>query len=269
MRKRAPILFMILAIAIVGAIAWWMSVPKEPVYQGKRLTTWLHDYSMRGRPPASMTAIGERAKRADEAVRVIGTNGIPTLLRLLRAKDSALKLKLIRLARKQHLVPIQPVPAEDWNNMAANAFFGLGHDADSALPALVDIYEENISPQSRRYALLVIGNFGLPVKRIVPALLLQTTNSRPEMRYAAVLVLAQMHCEPEQVVPALTKALHDSDSSVRANAATGLGAFGPAAKPAVPALIESLKDKDADVRAVVAKSLRAIDPEAADKAGVN
>src|SRR5258708_4833537 len=148
MRKRVPILFMIVAIAIVGAIAWWMSVPKEPVYQGERLTTWLQAYALHNLTPGNMAATMEREKRTDEAVRFIGTNAIPTLLRLLRAKDSALKLKFIRLAQKQHVVAIHPVPARDWNNMAERAFCQLGHDADSALPALVDIYEQNISPES-------------------------------------------------------------------------------------------------------------------------
>jgi hypothetical protein len=38
------------------------------------------------------------------AIRAIGTNGIPTLLRMLRAQDSAIKAKLAVLLRKQTFV---------------------------------------------------------------------------------------------------------------------------------------------------------------------
>ncbi|MDB6063861.1 MAG: lyase domain protein repeat-containing protein [Pedosphaera sp.] len=268
MRKRVPILFMIVAIAIVGAIAWWMSAPKEPVYQGKRLTTWLQAYNVTNVTSANRDLVVERMKRTDEVVRNIGTNAIPTLLRLLRAKDSALKLKLIHLAQKQHWVTIRPVPARDWNGMAPRAFAQLRHDADTALPALVDIYEQNISPESRYCALEIIGHLGLPAKRIVPTLLAQASDPNQWIRLEAVSVLGEIHCEPEQVVPALMKALHDPDVSIRITAAIGLGAFGPAARQAVPALVDSLKDENRGVRARAAKSLRAIDPEAAAKAGV-
>lgn len=268
MRKRAPILFAFLLVAIIGVVVWLVLRQKEPVYQGKRLTTWLQPNTELVTMPINMVHMVERRNRVNEAVRAIGTNAIPTLLRMLRAKDATFKLQLIRLAQKQHWVAIRPVPATERNHMGSTAFFALGHDADSALPALIDIYEQNISPESRRSTLMVIGNLGLPAKRIVPTLLLQTTDPNREVRHDAVWALAQMHCEPEQVVPALMKALHDSDYRIRVNAATGLGAFGPAAKQAIPALVESLKDKDPYFRDSATTALIAIDPQAAAQAGV-
>ena len=49
----------------------------------------------------------------------IGTNAIPTLLRMLRARDSSFKLKLISLAQKQHFIKFDFVPAGQRNRLAA------------------------------------------------------------------------------------------------------------------------------------------------------
>jgi hypothetical protein len=60
--------------------------------------------------------------QANEAVSAIGTNGIPTLLRLLRAKDSNLKIRVMGLLQRQHIVKIEYTPAEHWNVAAAAVF---------------------------------------------------------------------------------------------------------------------------------------------------
>ena len=99
------------------------------------------------------------AKReaGEEAVRQIGTNAIPTLLRLLRMKDSAMKTRVITLARSQHIINIQCEYAGRWNQIAAYAFSCLGTNAQTAVPALLRIAEENISPTSRSYAIETLG----------------------------------------------------------------------------------------------------------------
>jgi hypothetical protein len=43
----------------------------------------------------------ERRKQAESAIRAIGTNAIPTLLHMLQAKDSNLKLTLVRIAQNR------------------------------------------------------------------------------------------------------------------------------------------------------------------------
>ena len=78
----------------------------EPVFEGKTLSFWLRQYrstSISGNTGAADPALNEQAAKA---VRAIGTNAIPALLRMIRARDSSLTLKLLGLAYKQHQVRI-------------------------------------------------------------------------------------------------------------------------------------------------------------------
>ena len=74
---------------------------REPVYRGKTLSAWLDAY------PYSI-GIGDgfgghRAEdQADEAVRQIGTNALPTLLQRLGACDSTLKVKIMDIFGVEH-----------------------------------------------------------------------------------------------------------------------------------------------------------------------
>jgi hypothetical protein len=72
MRKRFRSLLAVLLVAVVGGLAWQVTRPREPVYQGKPLSYWLV------RPARDPNF---------NALRALGTNAIPTLLQMLRAKD--------------------------------------------------------------------------------------------------------------------------------------------------------------------------------------
>src|SRR5207247_11000326 len=100
-------------------------------------------------PSSSATASSPERQEADDAVRHIGTNGIPLLLHLLRERDSKLKLRLIALAQKQHRIKIYFLPARERNVAASRAFIALGDTAKDAVPRLVKIYDENISFESQ------------------------------------------------------------------------------------------------------------------------
>jgi hypothetical protein len=117
--KRRIFLITLLALALMGGLVWLALPPREPVYQGKTLSEWLEP--------------GLNAPGTEEAIRHIGTNGIPTLLRMLRAHDSKLKLQLVELAQKQHLVKSHFIPASDRNYEAAGAFDVLGPAVSNAV----------------------------------------------------------------------------------------------------------------------------------------
>ena len=83
MRKRVQVALAFVLVATAGVIVWQGLREREPVYQGKPLSVWLQRYNTHG------SFIGLRPEpMADEAVRQIGTNAIPTLLHMLRAHDS-------------------------------------------------------------------------------------------------------------------------------------------------------------------------------------
>jgi len=160
MQKRVYIALAVLLVMLVGVIGWQVLHLREPIYQGKRLSSWLEAYKLYGVAGVETWQVRVEQQEADEAVRRIGTNALPTLLRMLRAKDSALKAKLMDLAQKQHFIHINYIPADELNYRACSAFGVLRAKAQSAAPALIRIYEQNISPASQFYvsrALIAIG----------------------------------------------------------------------------------------------------------------
>ena len=250
------IVLAVVAVALVGVIVWQaLSCEREPVYQGKRLSEWLKTYMT-----ANLNQRIQAELEAHEAVRRIGTNAIPTLLRMLRAKDSPLKVKLMDLAERHNIIKVY-ITAEDWNSEAVSGFEVLGTNAQSAVPALTRIVDQNISPTSRYYAIQALSGIGPPAAEAVPSLLRCATDTDPEVRGVAIVALGYIHAEPDRVVPVLMNALHDPDSEVRESTLVALERFGPDAKLAVPALVELLNDPNSCVRTFANYALKAIDPD--------
>ncbi|MGO8929484.1 MAG: hypothetical protein ACLQU3_21680, partial [Limisphaerales bacterium] len=104
MTKRVQIALAVVLIILAGVIAWQVLREREPVYQGRSLSNWLAGYEplpgvfVLGGPTVLVTGPGGGppgyhfdSRKVDAAVRQIGTNAVPTLFRMLRAKDSALR----------------------------------------------------------------------------------------------------------------------------------------------------------------------------------
>jgi len=118
---------------------------REPMYHGRGLTLWLRTY-------ASSSSSGRHSREwneADDAVRHMGINCIPTLLHMLRQKDTNVKHWLVTIAQKQKLVKFHFVPAAVRNVEASRAFIVLGDLARDAVPALVQMHRDNVSVESQ------------------------------------------------------------------------------------------------------------------------
>src|SRR3954471_7105324 len=68
----------------VTAFAWWLLAPSEPDYEGKKLSTWLDELQ-------ALTKADQANPRTPQvrAVRAIGTNAIPWLLKEMEMHDRA------------------------------------------------------------------------------------------------------------------------------------------------------------------------------------
>jgi hypothetical protein len=218
---------------LVGSV-WLVArqAPRVPVYRGKSLTVWLRTYA----PSSSSGRHSREWNEADEAVRQIGTNGIPVLLHMVREKDSKLKLLLVFLAQKQRLVKIHFVRAAERNVEASRAFIVLGDMAKGAVPALVKMYDEDLSAESRSAIEDALAWIGPAAKPAIPLLLRAAANSNPRVRADALWALGEIRAEPDLCVPVLIRALGDSDGWVRLSGAHALGMFGAEAQSAVPSL---------------------------------
>lgn len=295
MGTKGRILIAIMVIAVLALLARtaFQTPPPEPEYQGKTLSYWLDQLH-------PSTNYNQSARNAAESViGQIGTNAIPTFLRMLEERDSDLKIMVMGLLRKQHLIKIKPSLAPANRNFdALTGFRILGSKASNAVPQLIVIFNRDHDAFPQQAVPQILGQIGPPAAPAIPTLLRGTAHTNAYVRNNSIWALGQIHAEPKLVVPRLITCLNDSEPFVRAKAAQVLGAFGKDAESAVPSLItlwqrESTSTASGpignfgtsvsiswkmsgfgmpahgnNVADRASDALQAIDPAAADKAGV-
>jgi HEAT repeat protein len=238
MKRRNRILLAALVVVVIGGLAWvaWPE-PPEPVYQGRTLTDWLMQYARETYVPPRSTNYVELQNESKTAVQKIGTNAFPTLVKLVSARDSPLKINIKRwiwqLKTKASLTTADNQrTANDSHILAFAGFEVLGPVGKDAVPSLVSLLE-----------------------------------SRDEdVSLTAIQSLGCIGPQAKDAVPGLIHALNDVH--LRFWTVETLGKIGENAKPAVSALLGCMNDTNAFVRGEAEKALKQIDPVAAGRAGV-
>jgi hypothetical protein len=137
-----------LVLVALGTVLCIVSRPREPepVYRGKTLRYWLSDFwPGRGPTPAEL----EQDKLA---VRQIGTNAIPVLLRWIAAKDGPFKQKMVTWIDRHRWVPFRLESSVDKSMLAVSGFGILGKtQAGSAIPVLVEIIRKGGGEKTSGY----------------------------------------------------------------------------------------------------------------------
>jgi hypothetical protein len=282
-------------VSLLLVLLWLVLLPlgeaPEPEYQGKPLKVWLEDFD-NGQGSA-------KYREAQTAIRAMGTNSLPFLIRYLLKKDPPFHIQRIRLMAKLHLLRGKAEYAQFWHQRAAHACAALGRGGIPAFPAMMEAMNDqpsmsdvgpalaNMLPDSAPTLTNVLAT-GHHIARCRAADALMTAFSHPgieEMsrtallnalrdpdagvRMSAASALQSWNKRLDLVVPALTAVLSDTNASVRGNAATALGQLGPAAKSAVPEIIKLLQDTNSypvnsgQVRDRAKWVLKRIDPESA------
>jgi hypothetical protein len=301
MSKRLRILCGIPLIGFVGGLVWCVLSSREPVLQGKPLNVWLDAYrkSLCLREEEGIdTAEEQHGQQA--AIRQIGTNAVPHLLKMLQTKDSGIKSNAYLLIRKQSFIHPNPRTDIEYHNMALAGFQALGPIAKPAVPALIGLLND---PYHRYGAALCLGRIGpaaidavpglLPwldekdvalrycaanalagigrgTPEAVPALLQHLNDTNEFVRGSVELALGKLHAEPELVVPLLIQELQTDLKVMRFSRfrIRALGAFGAEARQAVPILLELYSSNLVHLEMEIANAIKDINSEAAAKAGV-
>ncbi|MBU6402575.1 MAG: HEAT repeat domain-containing protein, partial [Verrucomicrobia bacterium] len=189
----------VVAVGVVTSLP-----PKEPVYQGRRLSSWIQ---------AFRDGDDNHVAPAIHAVHALGSNAVPTLLRSLRVNDSVWK--------RTCAATIAKLPAE-WK---------------SALPEV-----ELSAWRVRARCASCLGDLGVLAAPAVPELIRALTDPAQAVRFSAAEAVGKIGVEPQLIVPVLTSVLHrDPDLEVRLQAVQALGRIGPRAQPALPVLLGILK----------------------------
>lgn len=261
----------LIAFLILGSsrVSWG----SEPIYGGKPLKAWLADLGSNNPE--------EIRDQARDAVRQIGTNALPFLLKELNTFE------------RTDVAYLYTTEGEHRRSVINSAFQTLGLTAKPAIPALVDCMNHggNASCIAVR-SLTKIGTNGvLPLTQAltngtlairiciasiineagtnaviaVPSLLQCLKNQSPDKDKSAALrtfsasALGAIDSDSEIIVPALIERLQDENSAVRFNAIRALRRLGKKARTAASALRAALDDSDYHVRDEAALALKQIE----------
>src|SRR3954463_12818626 len=237
-RKRSAVLI-VFGLAIVSVVIFsQLRGVHEPVFEGRKLTSWLerHVPSSSADPPYNSPGW----HKAEAALRQIGTNAIPTLLKMIEAKDPPpWMLNMMQWGERHRVIRRRYRWANERNEEAEYAFSVLKTNGAQAVPELIRIYQRNASPSSQRCAALALGHFGHAAEAAVPVLIRNFGHTDRQVRFYAVSAVMSIGGKAELVVPALTGALKDSSVDVRWNAMEGLERYG---RPVVSNLLAMLDD---------------------------
>lgn len=249
-RKISLTLLIVFAVVVIGFV---VMQPKEPSYQGRRLTEWMSDLK-HGRSPLNTPA--------EEAIRQMKTPALPFLeADLSRSLNpmprSEFSERYQNLMQKTYLRD-RAVEQERWER----SFLALEIIGPDAIPVLerlmdnaetsteasgllgkldaVEILEKGINPardfRARLGAVNGLGQVSQRKDQAVTLLLALTQDPEPRIAGAAAWGLGTLAYKPEESVPRLRELLQSKERSVRASAVYALAYFGSAAVSAIPDL---------------------------------
>jgi hypothetical protein len=205
----------------------------EPNYNGKPLSEWLF-YLMPLEHNPYNPQPGEPTP--EEAVRQIGTNGIPTLLDILGAthKNEGWVLGRMKSKAFRECFRNKNVPLDDLQDIAVKGFGILGTNAVSAIPQINKLFHNRETCYAAAAALMELGPEGFAA----------LTNGMSDKGLAGVVVWTigeRGGGDIQTVTRLLITALKSPDGITRGNAARSLAGKDPTL--AVPALIPLLDEK--------------------------
>lgn len=283
---------LVLAGAAVAFGAFWLWPSQEPAYEGKRLSEWLDEGLILEMNPQIYNG-SSRHRHILEAVRTIGTNAIPFLLRDMERKEPRW-LGSVK-DRANSLTVINGTQLRRWRlHRSVWGFHVLGTNAAPALEMLLVLYDGNGDAiGSAEAALRALGPVAVPelVKRLsatnwvtrlraaetlccmgdagesaIPELVGLVGDTNGAVRQNAVMALKFINRQPDRLVPLFRRLLGDSNVMIRADAAWGLGRFGLSAKEAIPDLIRATNDPNPTVVNSARQALKQIESEASKAA---
>ena len=229
--NKLHIKFLIIATALFCLPVVPSLMATEPSYNGKPLSEWLLILKI------GQTSTGERVETpvAEEAIRQMGTNAIPTLLDILGATSGNKERVLGRAKSKgfRDMFHNKNVPLDDLRDTAVQGFGILGTNAVSAIPQINKLFRdwETCSPAAQ--ALAELGSEGCA------ALTNGLHNPNADIRGVTIWAIGEKSSiDSNTITRLMISCLNDPQN--REDAARYLGGKDPAV--AIPALIPLLDE---------------------------
>ena len=218
----------ILLAGAVAAVALLVLLTRdrEPSCQGRSLSAWLQVYARELDDPPS-------DRKAEAAIRQIGTNALPFLVRWVRHESTGDALKrmvnamLFRMPEASTPRALQrwadPELSEPKGVTAAKAFAVLGDQARPVIPELTKLMNDPAAPAGAETAVLALAGIG---KAAVPVLSAQLANTNAPQRPLVALLFGNtpaLATNADAIVPLLIHCLGESHERLRECAAGALG----------------------------------------------
>lgn len=202
-RRRIRIILSAALILGFAVLAWlFIAHTRGPVYGGKTLTAWLDEsYDNGGIDP-----------QAEAAIRAMGADALPTLLKMIRTTDSGLRGVVLNLSVKYKWFPVHLRPSVEIRFRGFYGFHALGRVAKPAIPALIRLLD-NDNAHVRGCADAALADIGPDSRDAVPAIIRNLRRALPqgpakwwnEEMYCAACALGRIGAPASPAIPELTQ----------------------------------------------------------------
>jgi HEAT repeat protein len=241
MKRRRLILIAVLLVVVAG-IGYGILGRREPRYQGKSLSDWfVQFYTPRRYGDETDENDDARRSEAAGALRAIGTNAVPFLLKecFSNEQDSSIRSNILtslsHLPAPFHFSPF--VPAEDIRGAAAEALLEIRPPAELILSSATNALART-NLLDRQIGIFLLGTIGHGGQAAIPWLS-QALRS-PDAREVAVGLLSIEHLgqTAKGALPEMINVLTNGTFAawVRYPAVSALASLGSNAVPAIPVL---------------------------------
>lgn len=259
-RKHVIVLSLVVLVVLALGLRHYSLQPSDPIYDDRHLSSWIGDLR---EPSTDRNDTNETVK----AIRAIGTNGLPFLVKQLQLKYSRPRKWIIELSEKQSLVRLHWKSDLEKRSEAAYVLITLGDAARATIPDLTALLQDEKLADDVGFVLASLGRDGYQ------ALATGLTNRNEEVRSWSAInfvfieamnptnsqsaAVLKYQLDAEVGIPALLGALHDQNSRVARMAATALGLIRRETNLVVPELRLLAEDTNAtaSVRNAAQKSL--------------
>lgn len=230
-------------LVAICVIAFWPG-EAQPEHEGKKLSQWL-------------TLQYARPQDATKAVRAIGTNGLPFLIKRMEYEFPAWRINLLRAVKKLpdwtqnawingHVI----FPTDVWNRSAEAlfAFRLLGTEASPAVPELARLMHDKPENFRAANALAYIGGRNAVVALLMAMKDKVTSDNRRMLIMSAMQHLSYNGAELTEATPAFIEYLQSTNQYVASLAAFTLGHFKLEPQLSVPELSNAVLSLNFRVR---------------------
>ncbi|MGC3961251.1 MAG: HEAT repeat domain-containing protein [Verrucomicrobiota bacterium] len=262
-RKLRVILILVALLLVVGVVGY-LSVPREPTYEGKSLGKWIEPFCQQTKTgidaPGGLVNF-EKLQPSRRAVAAMGTNALPFLIARLNHRESAIHRKLRLMLKNLKFSAYQLDAPQVEYIRAIRALANLGPVAQPTVLALTAHFRDPILAPHAAYALIAIGEDG------VTALMQERTSLSPMLRMQIDGGLLAYGLNGEQatndaavraLVVGLSGIVADKSALTRSAAISRLSMMGSRASNAVPVLLTILEEQNPMLRQTVNHALGSI-----------